>query len=415
MGKDSPPAPDYVGAAQATADSSKEVTNQQTYANRPDVYTPWGKQTYSQSEAIDPATGQNVTKWQQHIELTPAEQQALDSQQAIQQGRSNAAQGLLKQSTDSFNTPFDWDSLPQGAGSVNSGKMQGNIGPSSFNFGDAPSAATDYRQKAQDAVNALQQPGLDAARTRTTAALANQGLSADSEAYKNAMRDVDDNENRAHLAAIDSGRSEAAQNYNQDLSTSQFENQRRGQDTTEQIQRGNFNNQANTQQEANDIQAGQFNNSNRQARIAEGSTRRSMSLNELNALLTGQQVQNPQFGGTSQAGAAQGVNASGALNSQYGAQVDAANANNAASASTTSAAGSALAMAAMFAFSDGRLKEDVVEVGLLPSGVRVVHYRYRGRPRRYVGVIAQEVALVKPDAVILHPSGFLMVDYSKVF
>ncbi len=228
------------------------------------------------------------------------------------------------------------------------------------------------------------------------------------------MRDVDDAEARARLQAIDSGRQESAQMYNQDLSTAGFNNQRQAQDQSQILARGTFGNQAQTQTLANQIQEGQFNNSNRSAQIAEQQLKRGMTLNELNALLTGQQVATPQFGAAPTAGAAKGVDMSGAVNSQYSSAVDMANANNQQSASTAGAATSALAMAAMFAFSDSRLKEDITEVGLLPSGVRVVHYRYRGRSRRFYGVIAQEVARIIPEAVVLHPSGFLMVDYSKV-
>ena len=53
---------------------------------------------------------------------------------------------------------------------------------------------------------------------------------------------------------------------------------------------------------------------------------RGFSLNEMNALLSGQQVQSPQFAGYNQAGVAQAPDYLGAMSGQYGAQTDAANA-----------------------------------------------------------------------------------------
>jgi hypothetical protein len=69
-----PAAPDYTGAAVAQGQSSKENTTAQTWANRPELNTPWGQQTWESSSAIDPATGQPVTKWQSNINLTPEQQ-----------------------------------------------------------------------------------------------------------------------------------------------------------------------------------------------------------------------------------------------------------------------------------------------------------------------------------------------------
>lgn len=65
-------------------------------------------------------------------------------------------------------------------------------------------------------------------------------------------------------------------------------------------------------------------------------------------------------------------------------------------------------------FSDERLKRDVVrlESGPLP-GVPWATWEYRFAPgRRHVGVIAQDLVKVRPEAVVRGPGGFLMVDYS---
>ena len=116
MGKSAPAAPDYRGAAVEQGESSKEVTRDQTYANRPDQYTPWGSSTWENQRTIDPATGQPVTSWQQDIKLSPDQQRALNAQQNIQAGRSDIAQGLLGRAEGDLAQPFDYGGLPEPAG-----------------------------------------------------------------------------------------------------------------------------------------------------------------------------------------------------------------------------------------------------------------------------------------------------------
>lgn len=66
------------------------------------------------------------------------------------------------------------------------------------------------------------------------------------------------------------------------------------------------------------------------------------------------------------------------------------------------------------ALSDERAKEDIEPIGELPDGLTVYRYRYRGDPRTQIGLIAQEVEAVNPDAVIDNFVGDLKgVDYRK--
>lgn len=62
--------------------------------------------------------------------------------------------------------------------------------------------------------------------------------------------------------------------------------------------------------------------------------------------------------------------------------------------------------------SDERLKEDIHEVGRMHDGLPVYSYRYRGDPTPRMGLMAQDVEKVRPDAV--HDiGGFKAVDYGK--
>src|SRR5262245_15953666 len=110
--------PDYAGAAAADAASAREINAAQTFANRPTINTPWGQQSWTYDQTIDPATGQPVTTWEQNLALNPEQQQALDQQMQIQSGRSYGAGQLLEQATGAFDTPFNWDALPKTPGSI---------------------------------------------------------------------------------------------------------------------------------------------------------------------------------------------------------------------------------------------------------------------------------------------------------
>lgn len=69
--------------------------------------------------------------------------------------------------------------------------------------------------------------------------------------------------------------------------------------------------------------------------------------------------------------------------------------------------------AAPLLFSDERLKEDIRKVGKTDDGLSVYTYRYKGLPTVHMGVMAQEVAKVKPEAVH-QVGGYLAVDYGAL-
>ena len=64
--------------------------------------------------------------------------------------------------------------------------------------------------------------------------------------------------------------------------------------------------------------------------------------------------------------------------------------------------------------SDIQLKRDIVLVGRLGSGLGLYRFRYRDDPRAYVGVMAQDVQLVRPDAVTRGRDGYLRVRYEQI-
>jgi hypothetical protein len=64
--------------------------------------------------------------------------------------------------------------------------------------------------------------------------------------------------------------------------------------------------------------------------------------------------------------------------------------------------------------SDERLKTDIERVGKTDDGLPIYTYRYKAGGPPMMGVMAQDVAEVKPEAVGYLPSGYLGVDYAQV-
>ncbi len=64
--------------------------------------------------------------------------------------------------------------------------------------------------------------------------------------------------------------------------------------------------------------------------------------------------------------------------------------------------------------SDVRLKHDIHLLGRLDKGLGFYRFAYNGSDRIYVGVIAQEVRAIAPDAVVRGRDGYFRVHYDKL-
>jgi hypothetical protein len=67
-----------------------------------------------------------------------------------------------------------------------------------------------------------------------------------------------------------------------------------------------------------------------------------------------------------------------------------------------------------FRHSDIRLKQDIVPIGRLADGLELYRFRYIGEDQVYVGVMAQHVRAVAPEAVIRGSDGYLRVNYQRL-
>ncbi len=172
-----PPAPDYAGAAQATAQGNLEATRAATKANRINQYTPYGSLTYSQ-EGSDPDGG-----WSQTVNLSPVGQQLLDYQNNAALGLGQQTGQALSRVNDSLSQPFDY----------------GSVG--------------DVQDAAQKAVTDRLDPMWSQREDQTRTRLIQQGLQPGTEAYDNAMREFNVGRNDAYQQAVLAGINTMPQTY----------------------------------------------------------------------------------------------------------------------------------------------------------------------------------------------------------
>jgi len=311
--------PDYSGAAAAQGEANREVVRDQTFANRPDQFTPWGATSWTPYQGTDPSTGEAVTQWSQTQSLTPELQDILNKQIAIQSGRSDVAGALTGRMGAEFTQPMDWRGLnPMGEVPTQQytipEEMQRNLDYSDI-AGIESGAA--YRDRAE---NAIYEKGanrlgsqFDTRREQMEVKLRNQGLAPGDAAYQSQMQSLSDQENDAYgnlqMDALTAGRAEQDQMFNQ-------ASQRRNTYTNERDRAAAFYNQsgqqaysqamgANQQNYQQAMAGSQYANQIRQQQITEAMTKRGFSLNEINGLLSGQQVNTPQMPSFQGASAAQ--------------------------------------------------------------------------------------------------------------
>lgn len=166
MGKSSsaPPAPDYKGAAEATA-----------AGNRVSQYTPYGSLVYSQSGT----DAQGNPMWQANVNLSPDQQKLLEQQNATSLGLGGLQQQGLGYVANMLANPFDTSKLAQTG--INPGETM------------------------TDSIMRRLQPNIEMQQKSFDAQMANQGIVPGSEAYTNAKRMFDQKQNDLLTSAVIQG------------------------------------------------------------------------------------------------------------------------------------------------------------------------------------------------------------------
>jgi hypothetical protein len=332
MGK-SADAPDYEAAAEAQGQSSKEVTNMQTWANRPNQVTPWGSTTWDASATRDPATGQPITQWTQNTSLTPEGQKALDDQFAITGGRSDLARQLLPRAGEEFGQEMDWSKYGDFQQGPQAGTLRGSLGPEATQV----NPSERYYDEAGDALmnqfNARMEPKFARDTAALETQLRNRGFNPGDAGYDQALEDMRTSQNDAYsnaaFQATQLAGQEGSRMFGMDMGSRQ-----------QQMDELGFGNETMGAQFGLDTQQTAQANTLRQNQLAEEMQRRGFSLNEINALISGQQVAMPNMPGFQNAGRAETVQYNQAASNQFAADQAAADAQNAFTNSLVGAAGS---------------------------------------------------------------------------
>ena len=340
-----PAAPDYTGAAQATAAGNLSAAQAAAAANRVNQVTPYGNLDYNQTGT----DSQGNPTYTATTSLSDVGQQLLNNQNNASLGLGSAITSQLGNVQNTMSQPFN-PNLPQVG--INAG------------------------QNYQDAAMQRLAPQISQQRELMTNQLANSGIPVGSQAWQTAQMNQAQKENDL-LAA------NTTQGFNTGLAA------------------------------------------NQQA-YNQALTNYNMPLNTLSALRSGSQVQNPTFQNVPQQATTAGADVLGASQMGYNAQMGGFNAANAAQSNFNSGLmglGGTLGAAALMApASDIRMKENIEKVGKMANGLNIYTYEYKPEFRndpfaghgKHIGVMAQEVEEIMPEAVITRLDGYKMVNYGAL-
>ena len=291
-------------------------------------------------------------QWTQTVELAAPQQAALEAQQRTAQARSELGESMMGQAAEELGAERGWEAM-----------AANEVG-----------TAGDVRDAAEQAIYERSTSRLDPMWEQRRGAMETrlwqQGLRPGDEAYDTAMANLGREQTDAYQAAMQQaiigGGQEASRQFGMDMTR-------------------------------------------RQQAIAENLRRRGATLNEINALMTGQQVGAPTMPGFTASGRAATPDYMGGLQASTQNELDRYNAQQMRQQGLYSGLATIGSTGMGFAFSDRRLKRGIKRVGTTPGGQPI--YKYKIFNREEIGVMADESP---PEAIVLHESGYYMVDYSRI-
>lgn len=395
-----PPAPDYRQAAESQGQANIDAARTQARLNNPNIIGPYGSQTVTWGTGFDQAGYDAATqKWNQQV---------ADYTNALNQWRANGSRGPFTKDVgfgagiDPRTKPVDRNNFmgldqatihqtltPDQQAILDKGNQaklgmtdlalqgtnlaKGVLGKS-LDFSGLPARpgdATDTRNKVLDAMMSRVNEDTDRKEGLLKSNLLASGIPPGSKAYNDAMALEERNRTDARNQAFLASGQEAQRDFNMDTQ-------------------------------------------NRQQALAELLTERQTPINEITALMSGSQINNPFVtNGFAQNNQVAPAPLYQATSDQGGWNADLYNAK-AAQAGNLQQGLFGLGQGAVMglAMSDRRLKSNIVRIGDHPLGIGWYEYDIEGRHEQ--GVMAQELLEVMPEAVMLHPDGYYRVDYSLI-
>jgi hypothetical protein len=337
MGKPSAPTPPSVtDTAKAATGTNVSTAVANAYLNNVNQVTPQGNLSYGQTGSYswtDPSTGSTYTipQFTATQTLTPQEQAIQAQTQATQYNLAGMANNQSKSIASLLSQPMSFANAPSGGNAQNiqnvpaaatgfnpGGPIQsqlnltGAANPSNIqqSYGTDPTFST---QAVQQALMAQMQPQLDIQKQQLQQQLADQGIRYGSDAYNNAMIPFNQQENNAWMQSITGATAQQAQQMQMAGAQAAFGNAAQQQGYDQSVGLGSFANQAQNQQYTQNAGGATFYNSGLAQQLAQQQAgfnasqsalnqylqqqyaQRNQPINEITALLSGSQVQQPNF------------------------------------------------------------------------------------------------------------------------
>jgi hypothetical protein len=365
-----PPAPDYAGAATQTAAGNLEAARAAASANRVNQTTPYGSINYSQTPTYDVNGELNKDAgWNMTTSLSPTQQRQFDQNNQINEQLGGVAQQGLGYVQSALSSPL------QGANAL------------STSAGDPQLLQQNVQNALYNNAKQYLDPQFAQSDTALESKLANQGITRGSEAFNSAMLNQSNARQQAYESARNSATAQgvgAAQGmFGQNLQNSQLQNATSAQD------------------------------------FAARQALQQNPINMLNAVRSGQQMNTATLPTQQNVAMQQGTAGPDMLGAatatgQYNQGIyNAQQAGSAGMVGGLGQMGMAAAMMPAGTFSDRRLKTNIQLIGKHDNGMNIYSWDYVwGEHSR--GVMADEVEEIMPEAVVMHPTGFKMVNYSML-
>jgi hypothetical protein len=191
-GGSAPAAPDYTGAAQATAAGNLDAARATAAANRTNQVTPYGNLTYTANPEKDSYGNTLYTATQT---LAPGQQDILNRQTQLSSGLLGTAQQGLDYASNLLSKP-------------------------GIDISKLPSYGINPGETYSDAIMRRLQPQIAQQSEMSDAQLANQGIAQGTEAYNNAKRQLSQQQNdlmtSAQIQGMNTGLSANQQAFQQE-------------------------------------------------------------------------------------------------------------------------------------------------------------------------------------------------------
>lgn len=432
MGKSSPSPPppiNYKALANDQTQSNIATANQQAVLNRPDQTGPTG--------SIDWTHNPNGT-WSQTTSLSPTQQGLYNQANGIS---GDALRNLSVLSTPGMGTKLptlSQNTVNPGVPVTSVGGTQNNV-QGSLGLNGVQAIPKADQSAYNGAVNSVYgqatsrlDPQFNQQQKQLQTQLANQGIPQNSDAWNQAMDDFNRNKNDAYTSAFNNAVTQGSQvennQFNMGLQANQagvgnalasgnFSNAAQEQEYQQALQSGQFANSAAGQQLAQALANTGFNNQQNQQTFADSlqNTNQAIANQSTLAGLPNEfsQVSLPGIQGSSvqptDVIGAQSLSAQQQL-AQYQSQVAQNSAKKGGTGSLLGTLGGAAILAP--APSDRRVKRDIKRIGKTHNGLTIYSFRYAWDDKPQIGLMAQEVEGIVPEAVITL-GGIKHVDYAK--